>query len=200
MTQTDSTLPAYEPTPVPPPSRRRTNAISGWVRFPVDSTEYTSTREGGMFVKLVVVDDMDYDQSPWTVCCGVSVSDVLTESFVGDDQADLPTDDTDTSALEGEELLAVMKRQDQAHHDWESRHWPNLHEPQDGTASVEQYLSRNYQASLVLGATGWSGHSNQHGYWRCTFEDLTPEGQALYRQLEALYAGCKLHLLTFLDT
>lgn len=200
MTQAESTPLTQSDEPVvPPPSRRRTNAISGCVRFPVDSTEYTSTREGGMFVKLVVVDDLPYDQSPWTVCCGVSVTDVLSESFVGDDLEDMPSDDTDFSALEGQALLDAMKRQDEAHHAWESRHWPNLHEPRQDS-SIEQYLSRNYQASMVLGATGWSGHSGTHGYWRCTFDDLTPEGQALYRQLESLYAGCKLHLLTFLDT
>ncbi len=183
-----------------PALRRRTNAMSGWVRFPVDSADYRSTREGGMFVKLVVVDDQPYDTSAWTVCCGVSVTDVLSESFVGDDQAEVPGEVTDTSDLEGEALLALLARHDELHKAWESRHFPNLHEAEPATSSIERYLSRGYLASVVLGATGWSGHSQEHGYWRCTFEDLTPQGQELYRQMQALYPGCKLHLLTFLDT
>jgi len=56
-------------------------------------------------------------------------------------------------------------------------------------------------AALVLGTTGWSGwHEADGRYWECRFDDLSAEGKALYRQIEALYPGCELHLLTFLDT
>jgi hypothetical protein len=66
---------------------------------------------------------------------------------------------------------------------------------------MDRYISRPYLAAIVLGTTGWSGwHTSEERYWSCTFEDLTPEGKALYRMLAQLYPGCTLHLLTYLDT
>jgi hypothetical protein len=56
-------------------------------------------------------------------------------------------------------------------------------------------------AVIILGSTDWSGWNESKGrYWTCKFDDLTEEGKALYKQIEALYPRCELHLLTFLDT
>ena len=46
---------------------RRSNKIHGLVRFPVDDPKWKNTREGGMFVRLVVVPPLDLD---YPVCCG----------------------------------------------------------------------------------------------------------------------------------
>jgi len=82
---------------------------------------------------------------------------------------------------------------------WRAYHFPRSND--DAVAGVERYLSRDYLAALVLGTTGWSGwHEADGRYWECRFDDLSAEGKALYRQIEALYPDCELHLLTFLDT
>lgn len=177
-------------------SRRRTSAMAGCVRFPVEDPRFRSTREGGMFVKLVVVDDRDYQKSDWNICCGALVQDSLTESFIGDDQAPTPRLDIDPTAPP-ETLLAAMKAHDTAHREWEARHYPNLRDDDD----ARRENSRPYVAAMLLGITGWSGFDEEaERYWQCSFDDLTLEGQALYRSLQALYPGCVLHLLTFLDT
>lgn len=151
-----------------------------------------------MFVKLVVVDERDYDQSDWTICCGAGVTDVLNESWVGDDQAEqakleLP------AAKTAQEHLSLMQEHDRAHRSWLERLFPRAADSSE--QSLERYLSRSLLASVVLGNTGWSGYDHEaQQYWHCRFDDLTPQGKALYAQLQQLYPGCRLHLLTFLDT
>lgn len=82
----------------------------------------------------------------------------------------------------------------------EAYHYPCSNDPEIRDL-LQRQLSRPYLASIVLGSTVWSGWNDEiKEYWHCTFEDLNPEGQTLYRQIEALYPGCDLHLLTFLDT
>ena len=49
--------------------------------------------------------------------------------------------------------------------------------------------------SITLGSTGWS-----NGEWRCTYDDLSADGKALYDTMRRLYPTCTLHLATFLDT
>lgn len=180
------------------PSRRRTLARAGFVNFPVGNPRWRNTGEGGMFVKLVVVDDSDYDTSDWTICCGAGVYDLLSENFVGDDQAPAPVLRLKEGASP-EETMAAMREHDKAYRAWEERHFPHMHD--DGEHGTDKYMSRQYVASMVLGITGWSGFAEDLCEpWRCTFDDLTDDGKALYEQMRKLYPGCTLHLLTFLDT
>jgi len=182
-----------------PHSRRRTTARFGYVNFPVDSTEFRNSKEGGMFVKLVVVDDRDYDDTPWTICCGADVYDHKTESLVGDDQVPVPSSVPLVVDPTPDQAKAWLEAEQTAHQKWEERHFPSLHDNSDATFG--RFVSRPYRAAMLLGVTGWSGFNDKTDeYWHCRFEDLTEEGKALYRQIQALYEGCALHLLTFLDT
>lgn len=132
-----------------------------------------------MFVKLVVCDNQE--EHGFAVCSGVSVNDLLLEVFAGDDRHNPEKDPNSTMG-------------------GETYHYPRADDP-DTREMLQRQLSRPYLAAIVLGSTGWSGWNEDLGeYWHCTFDDLNPVGQALYRQIESLYPGCDLHLLTFLDT
>jgi hypothetical protein len=138
-----------------------------------------------MVVKLVVCDNRELDDQ-FSVCCGGHVTDLLNESLVGDDRRPQPS---------AEAVLEEQKAID----DWNEYHFPSMHDA-DGR-DIGRYLSRGYLAVIVMGTTGWSGWNESEGrYWQCEFDDLSDDGKALYRQIEKLYPGCELHLLTFLDT
>jgi hypothetical protein len=176
---------------------RKSTDVEGWVNFPVNDPVWKNTFEGGMLVKLVVCDNRDFD-TQFGVCCGATVFDILSETFVGDDKCSQPkapiVDESDPEAL-----LAALTAEQNAQEEWAARHYPR-----HAYASVqgfERYTSRPYVAAMVIGSTGGSGSRvEDHETWVCTFEDLTDEGKALYRQLQKLYLGCDIHLLTFLDT
>jgi hypothetical protein len=171
---------------------RRSSEVQGWVNFPVDHPGWRNTKEGGMFVKLVVCDDRDFDEK-LGVCAGVHVHDVLSEVLVNDDQRPYPThfdvQEDDPRAIE--KITEVYEKQ----REWDEYHYPHMHDAED-----RHYCSRSYLCSMVLGSTGWSGYDDNLGLWRCTYDDLTEEGKSLYNTIQWLYPGCKLHLLTFLDT
>lgn len=172
--------------------QRRSKAVSGWVNFPVEDTSWENSGEGGMVVKLVVCDNRDFDNQ-FGMCCGASVTDLMGESFIGDDRRPKPVPPENYESAE-----AIQAEQD-AKCAWEAYHFPRLAE--STVEGVERYLSRPYLAALVIGTTGWSGWNEAEGrYWECRFDDLMNEGKALYQQLEVLYPGCDIHLLTFLDT
>lgn len=171
--------------------KRRSNAISGWVNFPVNDPAWRNTNEGGMVVKLVVCDDRD-DETEFAQCSGAFVTDIQGEVLLADDKRAKP------ELADGPESMDAVMAHQRAVRAWEQFHFPYLG---DSTRGAAEYLSRGYLAVLVLGSTGWSGwHTTRECNWTCGFDDLTDEGKALYRQLEALYPGCTLHLLTFLDT
>jgi len=69
--------------------QRRSNAVSGWVSFPANDPAWKNTNEGGMVVKLVVCDNREFDDQ-FGMCCGASVTDIMSESFVGDDRRPKP--------------------------------------------------------------------------------------------------------------
>jgi len=69
--------------------QRRSNAVSGWVSFPANDPAWKNTNEGGMVVKLVVCDNREFDEQ-FGMCCGASVTDIMGESFVGDDRRPKP--------------------------------------------------------------------------------------------------------------
>ncbi|ELG7184131.1 TPA: hypothetical protein ACP3ZG_000540 [Pseudomonas aeruginosa] len=176
---------------------RKSTDVEGWVAFPVNDPAWKNTFEGGMLVKLVVCDNRDFD-TQLGVCCGANVFDVMSETFVGDDKCPQPlspiVDESDPEAL-----LAALAAEQKAQGEWVSRHYPRYADA--SVQGIEQYTSRPYVAAMVIGSTGWSGSRvEDHQTWVCTFEDLTEEGKALYRQLQKLYQGCDIHLLTFLDT
>lgn len=172
--------------------QRRSTAVSGYVNFPVTDPAWRNSKEGGMVVKLVVCDDRDFD-AQFGMCCGAQVYDVLGESLLSDDRRPYPAARAEYPSVE--DVAAEQKEIA----DWMAYHFP--HAADDQEAGTGRYLSRPYLAALVMGTTGWSGfHTTEDRSWQCTFADLTPEGQALYRMLEQLYPGCELHLLTYLDT
>ena len=180
------------------PSRRRTTARHGFVNFPIDDPRFRNSGEGGMFVKLVVVDDRDYDKSDWTICCAPGITDHLGESLIADDQAPRPILDIDEGSSP-EHALEVIAAHDVKDRAWVERHFPRAHQTDEDPFGA--YTSRPYLAALMLGITGWSGFDEAVSeYWCCSHDSLTDEGRALYAQLQALYPGCTLHLLTYLDT
>lgn len=176
--------------------QRRSTHMAGCVAFPVNDPCWPTTGEGGMFVKLVVVNNAGPNGADdVAVCCGAQVFDVLVEVLVGDDKRPKPVLGVSTTV---EEILAEVQQRD----DWQAYHFPQLADARaPGTgACIDPYLSRDYMASIVMGSTGWSGCNADGDYWTCTVDDLTDEGKALYQQMAALYPGATLHLLTFLDT
>lgn len=178
---------------------RRSNAIRGCVRFPVDDPNWINSREGGMVVKLVALEPPEVPEGrQFGVCCGAYVVDQLSEELVGDDRRPFPADPDEVASTTKHGFLAALKAYEEAVAQWKRYHFPNLG---DYREPWREFVSAPYLASLVLGSTGWSGtHVQTREPWRCSLEDLTDEGRALYAQLQALYPSAELHLLTFLDT
>ena len=175
---------------------RRTNEIVGFVNFPIDSEEYRNTKEGGMFIRLVVADT---GPSAWSACSAGHQTVLYDESLLGDDvHPDKPIYGPSPTV---EEINAYHSTGSPT----EEFHFPYLHAKRERTArqiygSMGRYMSIPYLAALTLGSTGWSGYSDKDGYWRCTYEDLTEEGKALYNSIKALYGDNPLYLQTWLDT
>lgn len=168
----------------------RSKKTSGWVNFPLKTSDLEDSMEGGLIVKLVVCGNPAFDKK-FGLCCGVAVYDVLEEALIADDCRPYPAD-RPTETIEDVEAFYDERRK------WLAYHYPRV---SSESADTENYVSRRYLASIVLGATDWSGINPDTGlYWGCTYDDLTEEGKALYHQIQALYPGCDLHLLTFLDT
>lgn len=171
--------------------QRRTYNVSGWVNFPINNPEWENTGEGGMLVKLVVIDQAPYE-TEFAMCCGAYVTDMLSESFIGDDQRPQIPAPTEYTCVED-----ILKEQAD-YEKWKAYHFPQIND--DAANPEARYQSRPYLASIVLGSAGWSGTHDEYGYWQCGLNDLTDDGRNLYRQIKALYPTGKLHLLTFLDT
>jgi hypothetical protein len=154
-------------------------------------------------VKLVVL-DANAEGEPIGLCAGAFVVDMLNEILIGDDKRPQPEDKPmpePAPDLADEQkaniMLAHLDAEQKAHNDWVGFHFPR-HDAENRT--MEDMLSVRYRASILLGSTGWVGFSPTRGYWHAKFEDLTPEGQDLYRLMERLNPGCSVHILTFLDT
>jgi hypothetical protein len=266
------------------PSRRRTNAQRGFITFPVDSAEFVSSREGGMFVRLVV----EYPEG--AIPGSPSIRVALDETYQGEDGKPpiAGLDAAAWAALEGQKLLDALNRDSQTYADAVTRHFPYQNERHQkgwsgspslvddddylgsylaavslpagidasaldpimdklgilyhgfehgrlGVVSDQQvlvvehaekyeydwplcvggsclvirpaanpnsspHLSVPYAAVILLGTTGWSGYSNDQGYWIAGRDDLTTEGRELVAGLEALYPGHAVRLTTWLDT
>jgi hypothetical protein len=175
---------------------RRTTQVEGYVAFPVHSQEYRNTQEGGMFVKLVVVEQNDFDNE-LARCCGVTVTDMLTGSFAGDDSQAQPPELDFSKELTAEDVEADQTAWDA----YVGHHYPLRNDESPAIEHHERCMSRPYRAAIVMGSTGWSGYNDaSHRKWHATFDDLTDDGKALYQLVKKLNPGCTLHLLTFLDT
>lgn len=170
----------------------------GWVKFPIDDPRWEDTGEGGMFIKLVVVPPDDFNYKWWKASGASYIRDLLVECLIGDDKRQNP--DFQVGELDARGLLEWERARDK----WLEYHYPHANRPwSNGVPAYDmiRHVSTYYMAAVVLGATSWSGWDKETtAYWQCTFDDLTPEGQQLYRMLEKLYPDCQLHLLTFLDT
>ena len=161
---------------------RRSLDIEGWVNFPV---HLPSSGEGGMLVKLWVIDRRPFEDA-YGVCTGVHVIDQCSESFMGTDTEDWPENfPEERDDWTPEAYSAEMDRLQAKRDEWLERFFTGEYHEQ----------SIPLLASIVMGSTGWS-----NGEFRCKYEDLTPEGQALYASMKALYPKAELVLLTFLDT
>lgn len=155
-------------------SKRRTDAVTGFVNFPVSDPDYESTREGGLSVQVVVFDPRWWEGSDtaWMNCCGGYVNLLHYGVFVGaDEDFHFPN----------------------IHNPWrgsgdeDDDHWRH------------RLTSLPYLAVINLGSTGWTG-VNEEGMFTCSFSDLTEAGTELCESLKKLYPGCELYLLTWLDT
>lgn len=185
------------------PSRRRSEETNGYVNWPINDPKYVNSREGGMFVYLVVVEDTGRPLSEsWMRCCGGYFCVDYNEVLVGDD-AHLTTQEAHryhfpefySSHLTFEEQMESARKHAET----------GVFEPQPENG----YRSTAYLAVINLGSTGWSGwrigddgekYGPGCGYFVCKFEHLTPDGKALYNSIQKLYPGCQLYIQTWLDT
>ena len=193
---------------------RRKLIQSGMVNFPMSAE--TNTHEGGMYVRLYVMDTDDGIGE----CCGTNTFEEFQDVFVG-------ADITKAAQIAAE---AVVREQ------WFVEDDPSIENKPYADRSVEELaeMSKSYEdlfemektllrdanrdvvracdehgyqtshalvANILMGSTGWSG-SNKTGeiYFICEYQDLTSDGKAVYDMMQKAYPTCKLALMTFLDT
>jgi len=165
---------------------RREPISKGYVNFPINDPSYEHTAEGGMLVKLYVINDKWDDPDSFEICCGSDVHDVLSEIMVGSDRITPPqfTENSDSFDIDQYSL--------------QEQYYPDINN--ENIKDSSRFLSIPLLAAIVLGNTGWSGY-NSGSYWKCSYDDLTDDGKALYNSIQTLYGKhASLHLLTFLDT
>ena len=158
-------------------SARRTGQVQGMVNFPVDSHQFPSTQEGGMFVRLLV--EMPHGSM---LCGGGNNHIIYDECLVGIDT---------TRQDDGPNLSGSPLRREEA------RLFPHL---DDRNGRPEDHHSIGLAATITLGSTGWSGYNQDQGYWTCTYGDFRTEGKAVYDALKAAYPEGRITLQTWLDT
>jgi len=173
---------------------RRSEECNGFVNFPVHDPRYENSREGGVFVMAVVLEDEDFDKR-WPICFGGYSYFPMAESLIDDSENPRPKPTEPPTSLED------MDREREAHDAWEGQLFPFMRNTSPKIAcSLERYISVPLLVSVLLGSTGWSGWDTEAGeYWKATRDSLTQEGLGIVTALEALY-GKKVHLLTWLDT
>ena len=193
---------------------RRELIQSGMVNFPMSAE--TNTHEGGMYVRLYVMDTDDGIGE----CCGTNTFEEFQDVFVG-------ADITKAAQIAAE---AVVREQwfveddpsieNKPYADRSVEELAEMNKVFEDRFKMEETLSRDakravvrtcdehgYQtshalvANILMGSTGWSG-SNKAGeiYFICEYQDLTSDGKAVYDMMQKAYPTCKLALMTFLDT
>jgi hypothetical protein len=166
--------------------QRRSNDVIGMVNFPVDSEEYKSSGEGGMFVQLWCIEEEFHSCG---ICCGYdSIFTTRSEVLVGTE-----TEKNTDNFHEIEEGKNPV--------DWEQKFHltEKLFDRPLETCDVCRYSSIPLIACVTMGSTGWSGWDGDE-YWRCKYKDLNDAGQTIYDSLKSAYPKSKLLLVTFLDT
>lgn len=173
------------------------NSISGYVNFP---RHLPSSGQGGTFVRLVVLPVFEEDQDAedtknWQQCTGGYQHFLFDETFEGDDLT------ADAYATLGpmpshpDEVVVWYDKYQAIEDGVVDRYFPNFLKNR-GKLTQADCISIPVHAVLTIGSTGWSDGNG----WTARRSDLTAEGEALYRSFEALYPGCEIRLLTFLDT
>jgi hypothetical protein len=165
------------------------SVVVGMVKFPNDQP---GTGEGGLFVRLVVLDtarERSY-MDRYVPCVGGYTAFMEDGLFIADDLHH------ERCEKDPEPPLGLGSAHERRHTSWRRRrtrldvqmHRRYFPEEREG-------MSQDFLAIALMGATGWSSNS-----WAATYDDLTEQGKQLYRSLLDLYPGCELRLLTFLDT
>lgn len=166
--------------------QRRSDEVIGMVNFPVDSNEYESTNEGGMFVQLWCIEE---EFGSCGMCCGYnSIFTTMSEVLIGTE-----TEKNTDNFHEIEEGKNPSE--------WKQKFYlkEKLFDRTLESCDVCKYSSISLIACVTMGSTGWSG-SNGDEYWRCKYEDLSDAGQTMYDSLKLAYPKSKLLLVTWLDT
>lgn len=171
---------------------RRSNEICGFVNFPVNDKNYENSNEGGMFVKLVVINDGN-----WSVCCGPGDNVSMFSDVMIDDDKPKKNVTKPKHISEFAEKLELNKDNIKNNITF---HYPRIDDDICGNLS-SRYMSIPYLAIIDIGSTDWSGwNEKKKQYWHCTFDDLKDDGKALYNSMKKLYPKCDIRLVTFLDT
>lgn len=168
--------------------RRRNGAAStGCIQWPV---HLANTREGGMWVYAVVVEESrstkhKFRWDPFVQCVIDNPTLPYPDAFLDPHPPSLRA--TKDAVLSGRQqpvgrLTAYL--------------WPRK-----GDSAVEILVaSRLLLACVLLGTSGGSWFDEQKGQnWICQESDLTREGKMIVRSLSRLYQR-EVRLLTFLDT
>lgn len=180
-------------------SNRRTDKVSGWVDFPINRDGWRNSKEGGTFVRLVVIPksvpgQYGYEgEDEWMQCCGGANFCYNDEIYITNKENEPEFPEQEVYSLEeyGNTLNEISAyRENQVREIF----------PRYNTDHLDSGISRDFLAVMTIGSTGWSGENDNLDIWECKFEDLTDEGKTLFRMMEKLYPNCTVKLLTFLDT
>lgn len=163
------------------PSRRRSKSQRGFVAFPVDSNEFVSTNEGGLFVRLVVEYPPDFAPST------PSIRVVLDETFQGDDQD--PLREGSYNGLPDSEVWAAVERNDRLHQQAMVRQFPNFGDIHDFTGRSSPD-GKAYRAAVHRPLTGKDEDLGQY-LAALSLPDgpYVPAAEAVIDQLGVLYRG-----------
>lgn len=159
------------------------------VNFPINDKFWRDTKEGNLYVKLVIIPDRSYTYS---------ITEILKDNLVGDDRRPQPDLDERYAEVSSREEFEALQK---AEREWLEFHFPWINaDEQFLRFDIYRYISREYAATIVLDSIPWTGYHEEKGYWTCTYEDLTELGKRLYDVLSEIFGRESLHLLTFLDT
>ena len=169
--------------------KRRKPVNRGAVNFPINDPKYKDTKEGGMFVRLVIEEYADNVEN-FMICCGGGNTIIHDEELVG---VDVPVN-KEGHKKNMQEIYEMV--------------FPHIDEEKSVLNPLwkEDYIhcryeSISYLVIITLGSTGWSGVDKETGdCWFATYDDLTIEGKTLYNNLEEIYKGHLIQLQTWLDT
>lgn len=176
--------------------RKKAEFTSGCVNFPTEG-DYQNEATGGMYVQLVAIENKSEKENWWedmfVVCWGgsntsleyqegIAGTDTLVDGFV---PYYIELDDV------YEEMVADTAFATKTF-------FPNFYDKEKGKGERERSVP--LLASVVLGSTGATWCKGDRDYFRCTYNDLTDEGKAIYDSLKKLYGDkATLHLITWID-